>query len=585
MKPKETTDSLERKIQNKLRELKKENKLHDQTYKDIYPSGSTTPSANPAIKAHKPSKDYPARLITSHINAPQENLASLLNDILKPFIQSNPLVCKNSFEFVEKAKKIKLQPHEIMTSYDATALFPSVPINDATGHILDLLEEDPSLPLRTQLTPYDIIDLVTMCLSSSNFVYDGRHHTTNDSGPIGLSLMVTVSQIWMVHTMEEAIKIAKQRNHIVPKNINIYMDDCWCTVLSPPLRTGLRSGNAQERNPTADFNECLNAVHSRVQFTREEEVEKSIAFLDVFVTREDDGTLSTRVYRKPSNTNISIKPNSCQEPKTSVASFKGELCRCHRLCSSPEQIKKEIEFTLDLYEDNGHNRDKLKHIADNYQPPPHKPITKEKPRTYREKCIQAATESQTKALFEELPFRNYNFTDDEDKLFACIKYIPEIAHQMRATLTKHGINTTFTSGTSLKNLLCSKNKTQAPREKQKGIYKYTCTCSDKATYIGQTCRSYQSRWKEHGKAVERQDWKYSGLSQHYQHCNQPFKDENFEPVHTMQDKKRKRLAYNMRMREAFEIRSHDTGPGKGLNEDNGAFLKTDIWDPVLKSLQ
>ena len=41
----------------------------------------------------------------------------------------------------------------------------------------------------------------------------------------------------------------------------------------------------------------------------------------------------------------------------------------------------------------------------------------------------------------------------------------------------------------------------------------------------------------------------------------------------------------MRMREAFEIRCHDTGPGKGLNEDNGAYLKTDIWDPVLKALQ
>ena len=52
----------------------------------------------------------------------------------------------------------------------------------------------------------------------------------------------------------------------------------------------------------------------------------------------------------------------------------------------------------------------------------------------------------------------------------------------------------------------------------------------------------------------------------------------------MQDKKKGRLGYNLRMREAFEIRCHDSGPGKGLNEDNGAYLKTDIWDPVLKSL-
>ena len=471
-----------------------------------------------------------------------------------------------------------------MTSYDATALFPSVPINDATNHILTLLEEDPSLPLRTSLSPYDIIDLIDICLSSSDFVYNDRHHTTNDSGPIGLSLMVTVSQIWMVYTMEEAIKIARQRNCTIPRNINIYMDDCWCTVIAPPRRTGLRSGDDAVRNPTADFNDCLNAVHNRVQFTREEEEDKSIAFLDVYITRKEDGSLSTRIYRKPSNTNISIKPQSCQNPGTTEASFKGELCRCHRLCTSLEQTKQEIEHTLNIYEDNGHNRAKLKRIADTYTPPTQKPLPpKQKARTYKEKCEQAMHETHTKALFDALPFRNVNLSEDEDKLFACITYVPEIAHQLRSSLKKAGVSTNFTSGTSLKNILCSKNKTHAPKEKKKGIYKYTCTCSDKAVYIGQTNRSCTVRWKEHGRAVEKQNWDYSGLSQHYKHCTQPFSTENFEVMHTMQDKKKGRLTYNLKMREAFEIRRHETGPGKGLNEDNGAFLKTDIWDPVLRS--
>ena len=53
----------------------------------------------------------------------------------------------------------------------------------------------------------------------------------------------------------------------------------------------------------------------------------------------------------------------------------------------------------------------------------------------------------------------------------------------------------------------------------------------------------------------------------------------------MQDKKKSRLAYNLKIREAFEIRRHDSGPGKGLNEDNGAYLKTDIWDTVLNNLE
>ena len=56
------------------------------------------------------------------------------------------------------------------------------------------------------------------------------------------------------------------------------------------------------------------------------------------------------------------------DPKIVIGAFKGELCRCYRLCSSPEQTKNEIEFTLNLYEDNGHDREMLKKIADDYKP-------------------------------------------------------------------------------------------------------------------------------------------------------------------------------------------------------------------------
>ena len=50
----------------------------------------------------------------------------------------------------------------------------------------------------------------------------------------------------------------------------------------------------------------------------------------------------------------------------------------------------------------------------------------------------------------------------------------------------------------------------------------------------------------------------------------------------MQGKRRRKLEFDLRVREALEIRKHDCGPGRGLNEDMGAYVKTDIWDPVLR---
>ena len=357
-----------------------------------------------------------------------------------------------------------------MISYDATALFPSVPIKDALNHILLLLKNDNDLCKRTKLGPDDIIDLMNLCLSTSDFLYDNRHHTCEDSGPIGLSLMVRVSQIWMDHTMDTALKLARQRKITVPRHPKLYVDDCWLIMNDPPRREGLRSSshsnvnntdpnstnaNHSNVNSAEAFQKCLNDVHPRVQFTREEEENNSIAYLDLLIEKHDNGSLTSSIYRKPSNTNLCIKPQSCQEPKTSIASFKGELCRCHRLCSTEEAKKEAIEFTINLYVDNGHNKQHLQHIASTYTPPPSnvkKDCTSNK---NKQKLSQATTEENNiKNLFDQLPFTNDDLNEDENKTYACLTYIPEIGPQIKI-LAKAGVNTAFKSGSKLKDILCS----------------------------------------------------------------------------------------------------------------------------------
>ena len=91
-------------------------------------------------------------------------------------------------------------------------------------------------------------------------------------------------------------------------------------------------------------------------------------------------------------------------------------------------------------------------------------------------------------------------------------------------------------------------------------------------------------WEEHLRAINTEKWSHSGISQHYQTCTHAPNKDNFSIVKNMQGKNKKFLSYNMRIREALEIRRHKCGPGKGLNEDMGAYVKTDIWDPVLQSI-
>ena len=418
---KDTTQTHQGRLQRQLREYHKDGKLDDDTFKAVYPSSSVTPTANPAVKAHKPEKQFPIRLITSHIGAPQENLASYINDIHKPFIENNEYVCKNSFDFVERMKKVKLGPNEKQASLDASALFPSVPVSEANEHIRTLLQNDPTLPARTKLLPPDICNLISLCLSTSNFIYDDRHHTQNDSGPIGLSLMVTISQIWMIFTMQRGIEIARDRGTPVPRHITIYMDDIYCIVHYG--REGLRSNTASD--PLVAFNDCLNAVHPRVQFTREIEENGSIAFLDVFLTRQTNGKLNTKVYRKPSNTNITIKPHSCQHPLTAISNFKSELCRAHRLCSTKEDLDKEIKFIINMFQDNGHNRNKLEKIAKEYTPPTIKRKDGHSKKQNNRQNKNNHTKEIPENLFDVLPLRTPQLVMRRltNPMLACLSYL------------------------------------------------------------------------------------------------------------------------------------------------------------------
>jgi hypothetical protein len=63
-------------------------------------------------------------------------------------------------------------------------------------------------------------------------------------------------------------------------------------------------------------------VHPRVQFTVEKEKERLIPFLDCLIKCHPSGQIVMSVYRKPMETNIIIKENSCHDPKVLIGAFK-----------------------------------------------------------------------------------------------------------------------------------------------------------------------------------------------------------------------------------------------------------------------
>ena len=99
------TNSIVEKFRKVLSRLKKENKIDKRMFYDAYPSDPVPPRMYGMLKAHKPTKGYPMRLVVSTIGTPSHGTSKMLVEILQPTLNKNPIRIINSSKFVQEAKE------------------------------------------------------------------------------------------------------------------------------------------------------------------------------------------------------------------------------------------------------------------------------------------------------------------------------------------------------------------------------------------------------------------------------------------------------------------------------------------------
>ena len=175
-------------------------------------------------------------------------------------------MCKNSQTFIKNIKSSKIKPDEQLVSFDAEALYPSIPLNKCIEIIKQKIQK--KIIKITKLNMDDICELINFGLTS-NFKHNNQQYDMEGSGPIGLSLIVIIAKIYMDYTIEEALKLAKKEKIKRPRALHVYMDDTF----------GIIKQN-EEKIEHLNFLKCLNKVHLALKFTCEIEKNNRISFLD-----------------------------------------------------------------------------------------------------------------------------------------------------------------------------------------------------------------------------------------------------------------------------------------------------------------
>ncbi|XP_072048674.1 uncharacterized protein [Amphiura filiformis] len=440
---KDPTQIFQARLVKLLKELKDCGTIDSKTYWKLYPTVCDIPKFYGLIKVHK--AGAPLRPIVSSIGSVSYELARFVADIISPLIGQTVHHIKNTQTFVDQVRDLVVHADESLISFDVTALFTSIPVKDTLNVIKHLLENDNSWQVDSaeNLSVDNIIQLLSFCLNTTYFVFRGQNYQQKDGCAMGSPCSPLAANAYMEHFERIALASAPH----TPRTWYRYVDDTFCVI---------KSSHVEE------FTNHINSQDTNIKFTREEERDGQLAFLDTLIYRKQDGSVKIQVYRKPTHTDQYLNFSSHHPLEHKLSVVRTLLYRAETVVTDPDDKSEEIRHVKEVLHESGYKDWTLFR-------------TRPKP---KEQNKDSDDDSCKKGIFVTLP------------------YVEGLSERLRRVFNSAGVSTSFKPQNSLRRSLVSpKDKTE--QEKQSGVV-YSIPCKDcDSLYIGESGRKLEKRLTEH----------------------------------------------------------------------------------------
>lgn len=442
----ETTDTTLKDL-SRFKDFLYRNFKNYKKYKDMLPTSSQPAQMYGLAKTHKFENiadinidQLKFRPIIAQVGTSTYKAAQVIANYLKPLISENTNIIKNTQSFPEMLKN---QPHlnstEEYVSYDVESLFTNVPVRETIDFIIDQIYNKNKLkPIATKLI---FKRLLLKLATESVFIFNEKFYKQTDGCTMGGPLSVIFADIFMT----------KLENDVVtPKNPKFYkrfVDD---------------SIRRREKGTFDELLQNMNNYHAKIKFTTEV---APVKFLDTEIAYEEDG-IKTSVYRS--------------DKKLPV----------HWSSKIPKKYKRNA-INTDLH--------RAKKIASNFADELNKIRQKFKKANYPERFTESVIRQFAEKNDDEPLIPTNFFEIPKSFVWVSLPYCEkneEISKNFIRKFHKFTGNA-YTlcikwNTKKVKSLLSLKSKNPHPSCK---IYYGECNCGE--TYIGETARNVEVRWKEH----------------------------------------------------------------------------------------
>ena len=448
------------------------------------PDSVSLPVMYVLIKTHKnspesfrtniPLEQVKVRPIISCVDSPTERLSWLVTTILKPLLKEIPSHLSNLFEHLDTLRAIpkeQLAGRKIFSA-DISALYTNVNVQGCIDDVIELATEHRDKLDLMGLTLTDVHEILLHILTNSFFVYNGSLWIQKDGLFMGLRPGPFCAVI-------RVYKFEKNSVYVDVHYLSVYLSDFYKRYIDDAASTAETKEEALALVQKVADQDPDKKLKWELEFPESEQ--DFIPFLNTELRIEPDGTVTSRLYRKPQQKDITLHRNSCHPESVKTNTVINLYREASRIASGPQEQEHSLKILDDLLTKNGY----------------------QDPRNFINRRRRNS---------------NNRKSDSDDRTVLRLDFISDsISNRIRNYIRQNHlpIKVSFSPARKLRNIVCNNR----PYDKKKCInnsckicpllitenrdcevknvvYKIRCKIC-KQIYIGETCRRAHDRLGEH----------------------------------------------------------------------------------------
>ena len=439
--------------------------VHNNTYRKIYPRGAQPGKLYGMVKTHK--NNYPMRPVLSAINTPEYNLAKWLETQIKTCL-NDKFSISSTTEFVSRISKLDIKHPNTFASLDIKSLYTQIPLNEVIEDILTTIYDKStnSIFKGSKITKNILRKMLNLC-SQSVFLYNNKVYKQIDGVAMGSPLAPLLAN-WFVASKEQKL-LSTLTSEKKPIFYARYVDDIFVLM--------------ENNNHLNTFHNEMNAMLSNLKFTLEKSANGKLPFLDTEV-KLISNTLHTKVYRKPTDTNLLMQYTSVCPKAWKLGLLDCYLNRAYNLSTNFNDFKEELSKITNILLKNQYPERLIRTKI-------HKFLENNKINNLnfnQEQKTNTGKQSEKNSEIEQCSYFTVIYLGNCS--LRCQKRI-------KTVFEKHGVRIIPAYTTKKVSEYFNVKSKCSEIFDANVIYKYTCSADQSISYIGETSRQMFRRVADH----------------------------------------------------------------------------------------